>query len=188
MKVIDADGHIVEPPDLWHNYAPAAYRDRVPTVAPNADGIPVTRLEGKTREGVVRSLYSSCVPAGLIDAAKMRTIDFDEVPRGGWDPHARIEVMDAEGIDIAFLYPSMALGLGHLTDWELAGVCARAYNDWLADFCSAHPSRLHGIGMVPLQDVDESIREMRRVVNDKNMRAVFFRPNPYNNSRLNDPA
>ncbi|MBT6273224.1 MAG: hypothetical protein HOI95_03725 [Chromatiales bacterium] len=129
MRIIDGDGHIVEPPDLWLNYAPSAFRDRVPTVAPNADGIPVTKLEGKTRDGAVRSLYSSCVPAGLVDASRMREIDFDEVPKGGWDPHARIKVMDEEGIEAAFLYPSMALGLGHLNDLELAGVCARAYNE-----------------------------------------------------------
>jgi len=160
----------------------------VPQVAPNRDGIPVVKLEGKIREGAVRSLYSACVPAGLVDESRAKEIDFDEVPHGGYDPHARVSVMDDEGIEIAFLYPSMALGLGHLTDLDLARECARAYNDWLADFCSAYPDRLCGIGMVPLQDVEASIAEMRRVVEDKGMKAVFFRPNPYNNRRLNDPA
>ena len=187
-RIIDGDGHIVEPPDLWLNYAHSSFHDRVPTIARNADGIPTVKLEGKTREGVVRSLYSSCVPAGLVDEERMREIDFDAVPKGGWDPDARIEVMDAEGIESAFLYPSMALGLGHLSDLDLARECARAYNDWLSDFCQPHPQRLYGIGMVPLQDVDGAIAEMRRVVRTKGMKCVFFRPNPYNGRRLNDPA
>ncbi len=187
-RIIDGDGHIVEPPDLWLNYAHSSYHDQVPTIAHNADGIPTVKLEGKTREGVARSLYSACVPAGLVDAARMRELDFDAVPKGGWEPDARIEVMDAEGIECAFLYPSMALGLGHLTNLPLAAECARAYNNWLADFCAPHPSRLFGIGMVALQDVEGAIAEMRRVVRDKGMKCVFFRPNPYNARRLNDPA
>ena len=30
-RIIDGDGHIFEPPDLWLNYAHSSYHDQVPT-------------------------------------------------------------------------------------------------------------------------------------------------------------
>ena len=47
---------------------------------------------------------------------------------------------------------------------DLFGAACRAYNNWLRDYCSAAPSRLYGVGVVPLQDVDAAIAEMRRCV------------------------
>ncbi len=187
-RIIDGDGHIVEPPDLWLRYMPSSYHERAPQIALNEDGIAVMKLEGELRRGAVRSAYASCVPAGLMEALQSKQITFDDVPSGGYDPHARIAVMDDEGIEAAFLYPSLALGLGHLTDLDLAGACARAYNDWLADFCAPYPNRLYGVGLIPLQDVDASVQELHRAVHQKGMKAVFIRPNPYNGRRLNDPA
>ena len=38
----------------------------------------------------------------------------------------------------------------------------RAYNDWLAEFCSADPTRLKGIAMINLDDVRDGIAELER--------------------------
>ena len=47
-------------------------------------------------------------------------------------------------------------------DPELATECVRAYNDWLAEFCSADPRRLIPMMMLPFWDIDESVAEMKR--------------------------
>ena len=56
----------------------------------------------------------------------------------GWTGEAQLKGMDAEGIDVAVIYPSR--GLFALTvpglDPKLAAAIARAYNDWLYDFCA----------------------------------------------------
>src|SRR5690606_32254359 len=41
-KIVSVDDHVVEPPDLWERWLPAAYRDRAPRVvqAPYAMGGP----------------------------------------------------------------------------------------------------------------------------------------------------
>ena len=44
-----------------------------------------------------------------------------------------------------------------LHDVEFVTDCQRAYNEWIADFCAAHPHRLFGVAGVPLQDVDRAI-------------------------------
>jgi predicted TIM-barrel fold metal-dependent hydrolase len=41
---------------------------------------------------------------------------------------------------------------------------------------------------MPIQSVEEAVREMRRVVVDLGFKAVFVRPNPFNERRLCDPA
>jgi predicted TIM-barrel fold metal-dependent hydrolase len=41
---------------------------------------------------------------------------------------------------------------------------------------------------MPILDVGEAVREMRRVVKELGFKAVFVRPNPFGGRRLNDPA
>ena len=45
LFVIDTDTHITEPHDLWTANAPAAYRDRVPTVK-TIDGLQMWTVDG----------------------------------------------------------------------------------------------------------------------------------------------
>ncbi|CAI8054905.1 hypothetical protein GBAR_LOCUS29952 [Geodia barretti] len=65
-----------------------------------------------------------------------------------WDSASQVTAMDNEGIDVAVLFPSR--GLFTLGDSDLepafATAISRAYNDWLADFCSGGPGRLFGAG------------------------------------------
>ena len=74
---------------------------------------------------------------------------------GASDPEARIRHMDAMGIDQAFLYPTwFAEGFHLVEDPDVSYALARAYNDWIADFCSAAPERLYAAAMVPLGNMD----------------------------------
>jgi len=38
----------------------------------------------------------------------------------------------------------------------------RAYNDWLAEFCSVAPKRLRGIVMINVDDVQVGVKELER--------------------------
>ena len=76
--------------------------------------------------------------------------------------------MDAEGLDMAVLYPSrglFVLGLDSVEqvgpdglEPEYATAIARAYNDWMKDFCDVAPDRMFGAGMVAPHDVDGAVR------------------------------
>jgi hypothetical protein len=62
----------------------------------------------------------------------------DGCPPGGFDPHARLRVMDDERIDVALLYPTIGIAWeGLVRDPQLATAYSRAYNRWIVDFCSA---------------------------------------------------
>ena len=79
------------------------------------------------------------------------------------DPKVQLADMDIDGIDIQVIFPSH-LSLCAERETDLATDIARAYNDWLAEFCAADPRRLKGVAMVALQDVDAALKEVRRAV------------------------
>ena len=98
--------------------------------------------------------------------------------------------MDIEGVDLAFLYPSFGLfaTASNELDAVIAAATCRAYNNWLADFCGGDRQRLHGVGMVALQDPDAAAAEVAAVHDELGFRAVFARPNPIGGRNLDDPA
>jgi predicted TIM-barrel fold metal-dependent hydrolase len=98
------------------------------------------------------------VPEGMRESAVHR--------EGAVDPKLRLEDMDVEGIDIAVLYGVVSLGFYAMSDRELASAVCRAYNDWLADYCSAAPDRLKGTPALPLAWVDDACAEAERCVRD----------------------
>ena len=187
-RIIDADGHIVEPRALWDDYAEPQFRDRMIQIRRNRDGGDELWINGENRSRPSLPVAASMTPGGLSDLERARKITWDDILPGGYDPYARIKVMDEEGINVAVLYPSLWLLYGDLTDPQLAAAACRAYNNWLADFCKPFPKRLFGVAPMPMQSVDEAVREMRRVVRELGFKAVFVRPNPFNGRRLNDAA
>ena len=96
---------------------------------------------------------------------------------GASDPQARLRDMDAMGVDQAFLYPTwFAEGFHLVEDPDIAYALARAYNDWIVDFCKAAPGRLFAAAMVPLQNIDYAVEELRRVAKIPCVRGAFIRP------------
>ena len=58
--VVDADGHILEAPDLWEQYLEPQYRDRAVRIRKDADGLEYLEVNGKpskmTRKGAPSGL------------------------------------------------------------------------------------------------------------------------------------
>jgi uncharacterized protein len=191
-NVIDADGHILEPPDLWEQYIEPKFREGCPKLITAADGLEIFRVEHDDAidlgRGKKRVSFGAVGAFGARDGSVSPKIPYAQGRKGGFDPHARIPDMDAEGIDAAFLYPSLGLFLGSMKDPEFAAAACRAYNRWLAEYCKPYPERLFGAAMLPMQSVEASVREMQFAVKELGFKAGFIRPNPYNGRVLHDPA
>src|SRR5712691_854793 len=71
-------------------------------------------------------------------------------------------------------------------DPRLAAAMARAYNNWLYDFCQENPDRLIGAGMISPFDVQDAVAETRRCVTELGFRGVFLRPNEVNGHNWHD--
>lgn len=182
-KVVDSDGHVCEPPDLWVRYIAAEYKDRAPRLVKCPDGEERLNIDGKMggqgirRAGAVGAREGKPYPKTYLDGIK-----------GGFDPHARIKDLDLDGIDAVILYPSMGLFSGSVDDPKFAAALCRAYNIWLAEeYCSPYPDRLFGVAMLPMQSVELAVEELKFARNKLGLRSAFIRPNPYNNRLLSNP-
>jgi predicted TIM-barrel fold metal-dependent hydrolase len=185
-NVIDADGHILEPLDLWDKYIEPKFRDRAPRLVKGENGkerlVMDETVVGDGNRGIGR-IGAVGARQGVVAAD---TMEYKDGKPGGFDPHARIPDMDADGIDAAFLYPSLGLFSGAIHDPTLAAAVCRAYNRWLADYCKPYPDRLFGVAMLPLQSVELAIDEMRFAKKELGFRAGFIRPNPYSDKMIHE--
>lgn len=184
---VDADGHVLEPFSMWEDYIDPAYRERRPRMVIDDNGKERMSVEGKLL-GNPRGIGSLGAVGVRQGTVKADTLKFAEGRKGGFDPHARIVDMDADGIDAAFLYPSVGLFAGAVADHGLSAAMCRAYNRWLADYCKPYPERLFGVAMLPMQSVDLAIDEMRYARRTLGMRGGFLRPNPYGDRTIHDPS
>ncbi len=186
FKVFDSDMHIMEPPDLWQRYIADEFKDVAPrgVISNNVRDLRIT-FPGDPPVAVTR-------PFGVLERGhnfeRNQKLYKDHSERG-WGPDCQLEAMDVEGIDAAVLFPTR--GLSVLThpdrDPRLAAAIARAYNDWLHDFCRASPDRLLGSGMVSVYDIDDAVVETRRVVEEYGFRSIFLRANMVNGHNWYDP-
>jgi uncharacterized protein len=179
-RVVDADGHVLEPRAAWASL-PDHYR---PTIATDSQGLDHVTVGGQ--EVFVARLGQMGTP-GTDVGAPVGPVPLEEAREGAFDPRARLIDMDAEGIDRVVLYPTIGLGFWGIADAGAAVAVARAYNDWLATYCEAAPTRLFGAAMVPLQDVGAAVAELRRAREGLGFVSAFVRPNPCLGRTIVDP-
>ena len=158
-ETVDADGHILEPLSLWDDYIDPAFRERRPQFVIDDNGKERLTVEGKLLGNPrgIGSLGSIGVRQGDV---KVDTLKYAEGRKGGFDPHARIVDMDADGIDAAFLYPSLGLFTGAVEAPDLSAAMCRAYNRWLADIHGKARGRLRWIVLAPVRSIDRAIEEI----------------------------
>jgi hypothetical protein len=129
-NVIDADGHILEAPDLWERYMEPKFREGCPKLITLENGAEIFRVEYDDAidlsRGKKRVSFGAVGAYGSRDGKASPKIGYAEgragqdgiwggrrgYVKGGFDPHARIPDMDAEGVDAAFLYPKFRAVFG----------------------------------------------------------------------------
>ena len=165
---VDADAHILEPPDLWENYIDPKYRDRALRIRIDENGLEELEIDGKRSTMSRRGFPSTLGAMGYPDLAALqkdpeRTY-LREAPYGTMHAGERIEVLDAENIDIAILYTTVGLlWEAELKDPELCQAYTRAYNRWICEFAADQP-RLVPTAHLSLSDPAAAAEEMRRAV------------------------
>jgi predicted TIM-barrel fold metal-dependent hydrolase len=87
---------------------------------------------------------------------------FDDVEKGGYDPAIHIVDMNLDGVSGEVLYPSQGLFYFSLGDSDLISAIFRVYNDWITEFCSHDRTKLKGIAMINLDNVNDGIKELNR--------------------------
>jgi len=163
-KLISADSHIVEPPDMYAGRIAPKFRDRAPKMERRKT--PTGReYDAWVIDGMQVGTLGAVMQAGqrFEDPSQ---IDFlgvwEDVRKGGYDPHAMIKENEEDDVWWSCLQPSQGLFWYRVPDSELLSAICGAYNDWITDFCKPYPERLKGIGMLNVDDVDEACQELER--------------------------
>jgi len=192
FAVFDSDSHVVEPPVLWEKHLDPEYR----ALGKHA----LWRQEGRTGSylkingEIFRDTGNPNLPRHALWRPGMTWDAIGELDphtrhamtEGAADPQIRLADMDAMGVDQTLLYPTwFAEGFFLVRDPDVAYALARAYNDWIADFCRAAPQRLFAAAILPLQNMDFALDELQRVAAVPSFRAVFVRPMFVENRYLN---
>ena len=185
FRMIDAEMHVMEPVDLWERYIDAEFKARAPRRLNERRWDIRTLVEGE----VMASMVGGDWPA-LTDAEEKMLGDryAEEIARN-FDPASQVRAMDREGLDLAILFPTSAMYVTAFTtmDPRFAAAACRAYNDWLHDYIkAADPKRLFGAAAVSPHDVQSAEMEARRAVIELGMKAIFLRPNIYNERPWHD--
>jgi predicted TIM-barrel fold metal-dependent hydrolase len=187
---VDADGHILEPPDLWETYLEPRYRDRALRLRLDDDGLEELEIGGE-RSKLSRGGFPSTL--GAMGDPDLRSIQLDpertylsEAPYGSMDPGERLELLDAEGIDAAVLYTTVGLlWEAELEDPELSQAYTRAYNRWICEFCAGSP-RLVPTAHLSLSDPAAAAQELERAVGD-GARGAYVAPFTHDAKPLGHP-
>ncbi len=158
FRIISADDHVNPPPTIYAERVPKEWRDRMPRVEKRGDR-EVLVFEGNERP------FTQLEGAAGIPSKDVKVLAQTKEAgrRGGWDPHARIEDMEFDGVDAQVLFGSGGGGgvAIRTLDRPMQLVMMRAYNEWVSEFCSAYPDRLIGIGEIPVWDLGLALQEAK---------------------------
>jgi predicted TIM-barrel fold metal-dependent hydrolase len=169
--VVSADGHLLEPVDLFKTRLPKHLRDR----AVWEEDFEIEPLvEGGAR--VFRQLHTPGFDGWTVSRYRQTS---GRTPEG--DPELILEDMDADGVDAQVLYPNLSLFGLYTDDHELSIAHARVYNDYVVERFTPYFSRIAPAAPIPMSDIDDAVVEIERVA-AAGFRAVLLPatpPKPY---------
>jgi uncharacterized protein len=165
---VDADGHILEAPDLWEHYLEPRYRDRAMRLRSDASGLEYLEIDGKPSKVVRGGMLGMLGGMGRDLTEILSSADHSYVGGasfGAMNARERLQRLDQEGLEAVFLYPTLGvLWEAECPDVAIAQAYTRAYNRWIIDFCADSGGRLIPIAHVSLGDPDAAARELERAV------------------------
>ena len=149
LHIVDGDGHITEDTPAIMRYMPDYH-----------DGpAPVPRL--------FAALDHLHMPIGKTVPGAFAPVNSDK-----W-----LAFLDEVGIDWTVLYPTSGLAYGRTTNIDWAIWTATAYNMWLYDAYLSRSDRFRGMALIPLQEPDAAVEELRHAVIELGMLGALLPSN-----------
>lgn len=176
FPVFDCDAHVNDPLEIWTDYVEPQYRELVKQSYWRDDHQAVvngcTVVMGGTDKDFA-TYNPICVAGPGMNKKLLRKFQQSMLTpeqkaylshRGAYDPHVRLTEMDLMGIDHVMIIPTMMIAhLPYVDNADGAAAFARAYNNWVADFCKVAPHRLFPAAVLPLQNPQYAVEEIHRV-------------------------
>ncbi|MEI7999880.1 MAG: amidohydrolase family protein [Actinomycetes bacterium] len=177
--IVSADGHILEPTDLFLTRLPEHLRDR----AVWEEDFEIEPLvEGGAR--AFRRLHTPGFDGWTVSRYRQTS---GRTPEG--DPALILEDLDSDGIHAQVMHPNLSLFGLYSDDHELSIGHARVYNDFLIERFTPYFSRIAPTVPIPLTDVPDAVAEIERMA-AAGFRAILLPatpPKPYHSAEF-DPV
>jgi predicted TIM-barrel fold metal-dependent hydrolase len=186
----DADNHYYEAVDAFTRYLDPSMAKRTMQWA-EIDGKLRLLVGGRINRFIPNPTFDPVAKPGSLDdyfrgrnpdAKDIRALfgDLEPIRPEYRDRDARLAVMDRQGIDGCFLFPTLGVGMEEsLADDPQAIIAAfTAFNRWMEDdWGFAFRERIFAVPMITLCDVDAAVAELRRVL-DADARMVAIKGGP----------
>ena len=142
-KIISADDHVQETPDLWERRLPPHLRDKAPKVVHLDNGGAAWAWGANPPRPLGMDVWAG---RQIRNDHDIETVPWEKVYRGTYDPDERLNAMNRDGVYASVLYPNFSRAfvgmwltdggpeLARKLDSELALACIQAYNDHIAEF------------------------------------------------------
>lgn len=105
MILVSIEDHMVEPPDMYKNHVPAKWRDDVPKVVRNEQGVDQWEFQG---EKTSTTFGMNAVVGWPRREWGFHPGTYAELRPGCFDVHQRVRDMNANGVLASMCFPTMA--------------------------------------------------------------------------------
>jgi predicted TIM-barrel fold metal-dependent hydrolase len=200
-ELADADGHIIEPGDLWVERLPRDLREIAPRFYRDDDGrfhqciygIDIQNLDvmygGMRPSDMLQSMGLACamgMPLDRVFASDERErFTILDAPRWAVDGRERLAFNTENKVGRAVLFPTFMLSGGTFLPHLAPAVC-EVYNDWMIrEYCAGSGGRLIPAAALPTIDVEASVAEVRRTA-AMGVPVAFIRTNPVAGTKYSD--
>lgn len=152
--VFSADGHVVEPSDLFERNLPPS--------------LLLHGLRSEKQDGMLVTYAGECVTGRRpLDVPPRLGPDGEPFGRpdrrGNREVEPRLADMALDGVDAEIVFPSLGLTAFMIENPEAELATARVYNDWHHDLLKGHRERFVRCGILPVRDVANTALEMKRL-------------------------
>ena len=146
--IVSADCHANEPANLWVERIDAKYRDRLPRVITDENGVKWRVSEGHRPD-------------------RLRVDEMEGEDRlrqlAGADPKDRLRDHARDGIDAEVIFPNKGLSMWATPDAVFAQAQCRVWNEWAWETFGPYYDRLSPVAAIATADLEGSIAEVKRV-------------------------
>jgi predicted TIM-barrel fold metal-dependent hydrolase len=142
------DSHTNEPANLWRERLDAKYKDRLPRIEVDANGVKWQVSEGWQKSRLHDSVFNG---------------EDLERQKSGADPVQRLKDMDRDGVNAEIMFPNKGLLMWATPEPEFAQAQCRAYNDWAWETFGPYNDRMSPMAAIATGDLEGSLAEIRRV-------------------------
>ncbi len=187
-QLFDADNHYYEGHDAFTRHVPKAMQPRCVQWVTLENGRQYHAIAGKvdrftnptfnpiSKPGVLRELFRGN-PNGTTSAELTRS-SLEPMPPEYMDREARVKRLDEQGLEAAWLFPTLAILYEELLKKDVDAVCTlyQGFNDWLdEDWGFNYQGRLFAAPYITLADVDHACSELEKALK-KDARVLVMRP------------